>query len=96
MLLNIRACKAIGSEIILAALTRKTQDISSRIQLNFYELAYHATGKAIDDHDFANFSLDTAEQRCNFIVISCLVGDLMSFKVLTQATQKVIYHLLVR
>ena len=57
---------------------------------------YYATGKAINNQDYVNFPSDTAEQKGNLAGVSYSVGDLMSFEVLTQDTQKVIYRLLVQ
>ena len=96
MLLSILACKAIGGEIPLTALTGETQDISPWLQFEFYEPVYYATGKAIDNHNYVNFPLDTAKQKEIFVGVSYSVGNLMSFEVLTQDTQKVIYQSLVQ
>jgi len=73
----------------MEALTGSTPDISPMLQFHFWEPVYYA----IED---ASFPSDSNEKFGHFVGIAETVGDALTFKVLTDDTQKIIYRSAVR
>jgi hypothetical protein len=87
-LLNNTWCEAI-SAVPLRMSTGSTNDISPLLAFHFWEPVYYK----LDDSDFPS---DSREKRGHFVGISESVGHAMTFKILTDDTQKVIHRSNVR
>jgi len=83
--LNHLATESLHYKTPMEALTGNTPDISPMLQFHFWEPVYYA----IED---ASFPSDTNEKFGHFVGIAETVGDALTFKVLTEDTQKIIYH----
>ena len=81
-LLNHTFCNAING-IPMTALTGQTPDISPLLRFHFWEEVYYK----LDDSDFPS---ESRELKGNIVGIAENVGHLMTYKVLTQDTQKII------
>ena len=95
-LLSILACDAIGGEIPLTMLTGETQDISPWTKFHFWEEVYYAMGDSLDYAASTRFPSNSSEGKGNFVGVSYSIGDIMTFKILTQDTKRLVYRSLVR
>ena len=82
--------------IPLAKLTGQTPDISNMFQFMFYEKVYYTTADRLSYSSSPGFPSDTDELPGYFVGFSEHVGDVMTFKILTQDTNKVIHRSNVR
>ena len=87
--LNHTACKAINWQIPMKVLTGSTPDISPILRFSFYQPVYYAVNEP-------SFPSDSREARGRFVGIAEHVGHAMTFRVLTDDTNKVIDRSLVR
>ena len=87
--LNHTAIESLDWRTPLEKLTGTTPDISPIIMYQFWEPVYYKT------HD-PSFPSDSTEQSGRFVGIAEHVGHTMTFKVLTDDTQKVIYRSRIR
>ena len=71
----------------LEKLTGQTPDISNMFQFMFYEKVYYATGKQLDSNKKPKFPSETGELPGYFVGFSESVGDVMSFRVLTEGNK---------
>jgi len=83
--LNHLATESLHYHTPMEVLTGSTPDISPILQFHFWEPVYYA----LED---ASFPSDANEKSGHFVGIVETVGDALTFKVLTNDTQKVIYH----
>ena len=81
-ILNHTFCNSINS-VPIQQLTGSTGDISSLLRFSWYQPVYYK----VDDSDFPS---ETREKRGHFVGISEHVGHAMTFKVLTDDTNKII------
>ena len=86
-LLNHCAAESIGWLTPIALALGYTPDISAFLQFSFYEPVYYSI-----DGSFPG----TKEARGRFVGIAETVGDAMTYLILTDDTQKVIYRSVVR
>ena len=86
--LNHTYCQAIDA-IPLQCLTGSTPDISPLLRFHFWQPVLYK----VDDSDFPS---ESREERGRFVGIAETVGHAMTYKILTDDTQKVIYHSNVR
>ena len=89
LILNHTANASIGNTIPMQVLTGTTPDISSLLQFDFYEPVYY---KAEESH----FPSMSNEKSGRFVGISEHVGHALTFKILTDDTQKIIHRSVVR
>ena len=75
----------------LEVLTGTTPDISPMLQYQFWETVHYKVGT-----DKPSFSSEPPEKLGRFVGIAETVGHTMTFKVLTDDTQKVIYRSVLR
>ena len=87
--LNHLATESLHFRTPMEALTGSTPDISPMLQFHFWEPVYYA----IED---ASFPSDSNEKSGHFVGIAETVGDALTFKILTDDTQKIIYRSAVR
>ena len=87
--LNHTACKAINWQIPMRVLTGTTPDISPILRFSFYQPVYYAVNEP-------SFPSDSREARGRFVGIAEHVGHAMTFKVLTEDTNKILERSLVR
>ena len=83
-LLNHTFCAAVNG-IPMQHLTGQTSDISPLLRFHFWEEVYYK----LDDSDFPS---ESRELKGNIVGIAEHVGHLMTYKVLTQDTNTVIYR----
>ena len=88
-ILNHTACKAINWQIPMRVLTGTTPDISPILRFSFYQPVYYAANEP-------SFPSDSREARGRFVGIAEHVGHAMTFKILTDDTNKIIERSLVR
>jgi hypothetical protein len=84
-LLNNTSSKALSGRVPIQVLTGSTNDISPLLQFQWYEPVYYM----IDDNHFPS---DSRERRGYFVGIAEHVGHAMTFKVLTDDTNKIIFR----
>jgi hypothetical protein len=85
-LLNSTSSKALSGDVPIQVLMGSNKDISPLLQFCWYEPVYYL----VDDSPFPSDS----RGKCGYFVgITEHVGHAMTFKVLTNDTQKIIYHL---
>ena len=94
-ILNHSYCEAIGG-IPLTKLTGQTVDISNLFQFQFYEKVYYTTSDKLSYASKPGFPSDSDELPGYFVGFSESVGDVMTFKILTAHTNKIIYRSNVR
>ena len=87
--LNHTACKAINWQIPMRVLTGVTPDISPILRFAFYQPVYYAVNEPA-------FPSDSREALGRFVGIAEHVGHAMTFRILTDTTNKVIDRSLVR
>ena len=81
---NLAANASIGYAIPLQVLDGVTPDISSILQYDFYEPVYYKAHES-------SFPSESVEKLGRFVGVSENVGHALTFKVLTDDTQKVIH-----
>ena len=86
---NHAANASIGNEIPLQVLEGTTPDISSLLQYDFYEPVYYKAHEA-------DFPSESVEKSGRFVGISETVGNALTYKILTDDSQKVIHRSAVR
>ena len=84
-ILNNTSSDALNGAVPLQVLTGSTNDISPLLFFQWYEPVYYK----VDDSDFPSSS---REQRGRWIGVAEHVGHAMTFKILTDDTQKIIYR----
>ena len=87
--INHTACKAINWQIPMRVLTGSTPDISPILRFSFYQPVYYATIEP-------SFPSESREARGRFVGVAEHVGHAMTFKILTDDTNKIIERSLVR
>lgn len=80
----------------LQALTGQTQDISILLPFTFWEPVYFATADALSYSGKVSFPSDTAEDSGHFVGFGINIGDALTFKILTDNSQRLIYRSSVR
>ena len=85
-ILNRTATASLDWRTPLEVLTGTTPDISPMLQYQFWEPVYYKVGT-----DKPSFPSEPPEKLGRFVGIAETVGHAMTFKVLTDDTQKVIY-----
>ena len=80
----------------LQKLTGQTPDISILLPFKFWEPVYFATGDALSYSGHVSFPAETAENVGRIVGFGTGVGDALTFKVLTDKTQRVLYRSSVR
>ena len=87
-LLNTTACGAIDFQIPLQVLTGQTADISAVLQFHFFEPVYFSIDQS--------FPSTSTEQRGRWVGFADSVGDALTWRILVDATQKIIFRSAVR
>jgi len=95
-LLNVMATESLGWRTPLEKLTGQTPDISPFLQFQFYDPVYYASDSRLSNNSKPSFPSETAEGKGCFVGISDNVGDAMTFKILTDDTQRIIHRSNVR
>ena len=90
--LNRTACEALGYVTPLAIATGQTPDISVLFQFKFWEKIYYATDDKLSSGQKPSFPSDPGEKSGRFVGFAETVGDVFTYKVLTDDTNKVIYR----
>ena len=90
--LNRTACAAINFVAPLARATGQTPDISVLFQFMFWEKVYYATDDKLSSGKKPSFPSDPGEKSGRFVGFAETVGDVFTYKVLTDDTQKVIHR----
>ena len=85
MVLNFTANASLGYAIPMTVLSGITQDISAFLQFEFYERVYYMAQET-------SFPSESKEERGRFVGIAENVGHAMTYKILTDNTNKVIFH----
>ena len=88
-ILNHTANASIGYSIPLQILEGKTPDISPLLIYDFYEPVYYKANEA-------NFPSESVEKSGRFVGISENVGHALTYKILTDDSQKIIHRSAVR
>jgi hypothetical protein len=86
---NHLAHESLNNRTPLEVLTGSTPDISVLLQFHFWEPVYYR----LDD---ATFPSDGTEQRGRFVGIADSVGDALTYKILNDSTNKILYRSSVR
>ena len=86
--LNNTFCNSINA-VPIQQLTGSTNDISPLLRFHFWEEVYYR-------HDDSDFPSDTREGHGHFVGIAEHEGHVMTFKILTSDTKKVIFRSAVR
>ena len=76
-------------------LTGTTTDISALLNFHFYEEVYYATGQSMNDHDYTWLPSGIIESKGNWVGTSENVGDVLTYKILTSDTKKIIHRSMV-
>ena len=95
-ILNHTAHESLGWNTPLYCLTGITTDISSLLQFTFYEPVYYATADSLKYDGKTPFPSGIGEAKGRFVGFAESVGDVLTYKVLTDDTLKVIYRSYVR
>ena len=88
-ILNMTASLALNGAVPIQRATGSTNDISPLLRFHWYEPVYYK----LDNSDFPSSS---RELKGRFVGIAENVGHAMTFKILTDDTQKIIYRSNVR
>ena len=94
--LNHTASETLGWQTPLYYLTGITTDISALLQFQFWEPVYFATGDALKYDGKTPFPSGIAEAKGRFVGFAESVGDVLTYKVLSDDTKKIIYRSYVR
>ena len=95
-ILNHIAVESLGWQTPLQILTGSSTDISAILRFQFWEPVYYATDLALDSATKPPFPSTTAEGLGRFVGFSENVGDIMTYKILTDDTKKIIHRSYVR
>jgi hypothetical protein len=90
-ILNHTAHELLGWQTPLFCLTGITTDISILLNFRFYEPVYYATADSLKYDGKTPFPSGIAEAKGRFVGFAESVGDVLTYKILTDDTQKVIY-----
>ena len=90
-LLNHVASESLSWKTPLELLTGLTTDISIILMLSFWEPIYFPTGDALSFAHKPGFPSNTAERMRRFVGFGESVCDALTFKILTNDTQKILY-----
>jgi len=91
-LLNHLATDSLGGYNPLSVLTGLTTDVSILLMFSFWEPIYFPTGNALLYAHKPGFPSETAEQKGRFVGFGESVGDALTFKIITDDTQKILYQ----
>ena len=80
----------------MSVLTGLTTDISILLMFIFWEPIYFPTGDALSYAHIPGFPSETAEQKGRFVGFGESVRDALTFKFLTDKTQKILYRSTIR
>ena len=94
--LNRTACEAIGYQVPLTVSTGQTADTSMLFQFRFWEKVYYASEKKLSYSGKPGFPSDPGEKSGRFVGFAETVGDVFTYKILTDDTKKIIYRSEVR
>ena len=94
--LNRMANGSLGGEAPLFMLTGVRPDISPLLRFRFYEPVYFATAEVLSYSGSPGFPSESKEGKGRFVGFGESVGDVLTFKVLTDDTNKIIYRSAVR
>ena len=95
-LLNHVASESLGWKTPLELLTGLTTDISIILMFSFWEPIYFPTGDALSYAHKPGFPSNTAKRMGRFVGFGESVGDALTFKILTDNTQKILYRSSIR
>jgi hypothetical protein len=95
-ILNHTAHESLHWTTPLYVLTGITTDISAITQYMFWEPVYYATAEHLKYDGKVKFPSQTSEAKGRFVGFGESVGDVLTYKILTDDTQKVIYRSYVR
>ena len=73
-----------------------TTDISALLNFHFWEPVYYATADVLKYDSKPGFPSETDEAKGRFVGFSESVGDVLTYKILTDDTQKIIHRAYVR
>ena len=90
--LNRTACEAINFAAPLAIATGQTPDISVLFQFKFWEKVCYATDDKLSSGKKPSFPSDPGEKSGRFVGFAETVGDVFTYKILTDDTQKIIFR----
>ena len=90
--LNRLATHSLGWRTPLEVLDGQTPDISPLLQFEFYEPVYYAVDAALETPKKMRFPSETHERKGYFVGIAENIGDHMTYKILTEDTEKVIFR----
>jgi len=76
----------------LSVLTGLTTDISILLMFSFWEPIYFPTGDALSYAHKPGFPSEIAQRKGRFVGFGESVGDALTFKILTDDTQKILYR----
>jgi len=93
---NHLATYSLGGSNALSVLTGLTTDISILLMFIFWEPIYFPTGDALSYAHIPGFPSETAEQKGRFVGFGESVRDALTFKFLTDKTQKILYRSTIR
>jgi hypothetical protein len=95
-LLNHMASETLNWQTPLYTLTGTTTDISAVLYFQFWEPVYYATGDLMKYEGKPGVPSDTAKAKGRFVGVGESVGDVLTYKVLTDDTNKIIFRSYVR
>ena len=95
-LLNHMATESIGWQTPLFVLTGVTTDISAMLNFHFWEPVYYATADVLKYDSKPGFPSETCEAKGRFVGFGESVGDILTYKILADDTNKIIYRSYVR
>ena len=90
--LLVESTDSLGGSNPLSVLTGLTTDISILLMFSFWEPIYFPTGDALSYAHKPGFPSETAEREGRFVGFGEPVGDALTFKILTDDTQKTLYQ----
>jgi hypothetical protein len=93
---NHVAAETLEWQTPLQQLTGVTTDISALLYFTFWEPVYYATGDSMKYEGKPGFPSETSEARGRFVGFGESVGDVLTYKVLTDDTHKIIFRSYVR
>jgi hypothetical protein len=95
-LFNHMASETLDWQTPLYTLTGTTTDISALLYFQFWEPVFYATADAMKYEGKPGFPSETAEASGRFVGFGESVGDILTYKILTDETNKIIYRSYVR
>ena len=85
------ASKTLDWQTPLYTLTGMTTNISALLDFHFWEPVFYATADSMKYKGKPGFPSETAEARGRFVGFGESVGDVLTYKILTDKTIKIIY-----